>query len=219
MLSSDGKVAEILALESGAQTDGENAEVAGTRRPPEMMDKWLEREWLQRWGKIKPAVGGEDLRPYVFVARDKRLLAGAAGQGGFEGLIEKLSGGDIAVRIAEPDVRALQAADAEVVFSALKDQVLRQGSFTTPPPGFFGMGIVAKHHTRFQAELLGLVRGIDPAQLGAWIVKGWNEILTDASAKTQFQELLNVWATQEANRRLKTTAGQALSATRSRGRS
>ena len=219
MLSSDGTVTEIVALESAAQTDGKKAKPADVGRPPESnhtMDKWLEREWLQRWVKIKPALGAEDLRPFVFVARDKRLLAGAAEHGGFEGLIEKLSGGDIAMRSAEPDVRALPPADAELVFNALRDQVLRQGSFTTPPPGFSGLGIVAKHHTRFQADLLGLVRGIEPGQLGVWVVKGWNEILTDTGAKTQFQELLNGWATQDANPLLKRAAGSALSGTRSR---
>lgn len=221
MLSSDGTVAEIVALESAAQTDGKKAELADATRPSESdptMDKWLEREWLQRWAKIKPALGGEDVRPYVFVARDKRLLAGAAEHGGFERLIEKLSGGDIAMRSAEPDVRALPPADAELVFNALRDQVLRQGSFTTPPPGFSGLRIVAKHHTRFQADLLGLVRGIEPGQLGVWVVKGWNEVLTDTGAKAQFQELLNVWATQEANPMLKrAAAGAALGTTRSRG--
>lgn len=220
MLSPDGTVAEIVALESAAQTDGRKAKPADAGRTPDSdhtIDKWLEREWLQRWAKIKPTLGGEDLRPYVFVARDKRLLAGAAEHGGFEGLIEKLSGGDIAMRSAEPDVRALPPADAELVFNALRDQVLRQGSFSTPPPGFSCLGIVAKHHTRFQAELLGLVRGIEPGQLGVWVVKGWNEVLTDTGARTQFQELLNGWATQDANPLLKRAAGSALSGTRSRG--
>jgi len=220
MLSADGTVAEIVALEPAAQTDGKQTKTADAGRPPESdhtIDKWLEREWLQRWAKIKPALGGEDLRPYVFVARDKRLLAGAAEHGGFEGLIEKLSGGDIAMRSAEPDVRALPPADAELVFNALRDQVLRQGSFTTPPPGFSGLGIVAKHHTRFQADLLGIVRGIEPGQLGVWVIKGWTEILTDTGAKTQFQELLNGWATQDANPLLKRAAGAASSGTRSRG--
>ena len=220
MLSADGTVAEVVALEPAAQTDGKRTRPADAGSPPESdhtMDKWLEREWLQRWAKIKPALGGEDMRPYVFVARDKRLLAGAAEHGGFEGLIEKLSGGDIAMRSAEPDVRALPPADAELVFNALRDQVLRQGSLTTPPPGFSGLGIVAKHHTRFQADLLGIVRGIEPGQLGVWVIKGWAENLTDAGAKTQFQELLNGWATQDANPLLKRAAGAALSGTRSRG--
>jgi predicted KAP-like P-loop ATPase len=219
MLSSDGTVAEIVALESAAEAEGKKAKAADVAKRTETdhaIDKWLEREWLQRWARIKPAIGAGDLRPYVFVARDKRLLAGATEHRGFEGLIEKLGAGDIAMRSAEPDVRALQPADAELVFNALKDQVLRHGSFTTPPPGFSGLGIVAKHHARFQADLLGLVRSIDAGQLGVWVVKGWNEILTDTSAKTQLEELLNAWATQDANPMLKRAATAALSGTRGR---
>jgi hypothetical protein len=104
------------------------------------------------------------LRPYVFVARDKRLLAAAASSG-FENLIEKLLGSEMAVRSIEPDVKALSPADAEQLFNALRDQVLRQGDFDSQPPGFTGLGIVAKHHQRFQTELLSLVAGVDEKQL------------------------------------------------------
>lgn len=218
MMTADGKVPELAALESaaaGTAKAGATEKVArAVTEADTATERWLEREWLQRWAKIKPAIGVLDLRPYVFVARDKRLLAAAADRGGFESLMEKLSGGEMAVRSVEPDVRSLSASDAEQVFNALRDQVLRQGSFTSQPPGFDGLGIVAKHHARFQAELLGLVSAIDEKQLGVWVVKGWNEILTDGAAKTQFRELLNRWASQDANGMLKKVAAGALTGTR-----
>jgi predicted KAP-like P-loop ATPase len=218
MVADDGKVAELAALEtvvtSAARQPGTDKAARVTTEADTAAAKWLERDWLHRWTRIKPDLGATDLRPYVFVARDKRLLAVGGERGGFEGLMEKLRGGEMAVRSVEPDVRALQSADADVVFNALRDQVLRQGNLATSPPGFFGMSIVAKHHSRFQAELLGLVRGIEPKQLGAWVVRGWNEVLTEPAAKAQFQELLNSWATQDGNTTLKNMAATALGGTR-----
>jgi len=218
MVAEDGKVSQIAALESAIQGEGKGSRQAKSAKAPAesdaVVEKWLEREWLQRWAKIEPALGTIDLRPYVFVARDKRILAAAAELGGLEGLIEKLGGSEMAIRSVEPEVKALLPADAEQVFNALKEQVLRHGSFTTQPPGFGGLGIVAKHHPRHQTELLGLVAGIEIKALGMWVVRGWNEVLTDGTAKAQLNDLLNRWAAQDENTILKRAAAAALGSTR-----
>lgn len=218
MLADDGKVVELAALEAkmrGGDKDNRKEKSKPAEGEP-AADKWQENEWLQRWARIDPGVGTTDLRPYVFVARDKRLLAAVASSG-FESLIEKLLGSEMAVRSVEPDVKALSPSDAEQVFNSLRDQVLRQGDFTAPPPGFAGLGIVAKHHQRFQTELLNLVAGVDEKQLGIWIVRGWNDILTDGTANAQFTELLNNWAAQDGNTVLKRAAAGALAGTRKKG--
>lgn len=216
MIAEDGKVTDLTLLEDGgdgkkgdkgAKTSKEENEAA-----PSVADvaKWLEREWLQRWLKIQPALGDIDLRPYVFVARDKRMLAGAAELGGLEGLIEKLSGPAMAVRMAEPEVKALTATDAEHLFSALREKILGHGSFNAEPPGFTGAGVVAKHHSRFQRELVGLLAGIDAKSLGMWVVAGWNEILTEQAAKDDLRTLQTQWANQDDNQLLKRAASGAL---------
>ncbi len=86
---------------------------------------------------------------------------------------------------------------------------MRHGTFTTEPPGFEGMMIVAKHHPQHQIELLGLLGGVDAKSLGFWVVKGWNQILTEKTAIEQFDVLLRRWEEQNDNPTLKRTAGQA----------
>lgn len=215
MVTGDGKVPEIAALEStGRGTDKtttKDKKVAPAVARDATVEKWLEREWLQRWAKIEPELAAVDLRPYVFVARDKRILAAAAGVSGLDALIERLCGPPMAVRSVEPEVKGLPPADAEQVFAALREQVLRHGSFMAEPPGFGGLGIVAKHHPRFQIELLSILSGVDANALGTWVVKGWNEVLTDAAAKAEFKELLRSWAAQDENAVLKKGASAALS--------
>ena len=214
MVSENGQVPQIMALESAALADSKNAKREKNRKADVQTDatveKWLEREWLLRWAKIEPALGTVDLRPYVFVAHDKKILAAAAEAGGLDTLIEKLCGSDMVIRSVEPDVKGLLPADAEQVFNALREQVLRHGSWGSQPPGFGGIGIVAKHHPRFQTELLGSIAGVEPKALGAWVVRGWNEVLTDETAKAQFIDLLQKWAGQDANPLLKSAAAAAL---------
>lgn len=221
MLADEGKIAELREMEASSRVDrkatkGEkegNGEKA-TARPEQGTAKWLEREWLGRWLKIEPALGDVDLRPYVFVARDKRIFA-AAESTGLESLIETLmSEADVAVRSVEPQVKALLPADAAQVFAALQERAMRHGTLTTEPPGFGGLMIVAKHHPLHQAELLGLLAGIDVKALGFWVVKGWNEILTEPGAIEQLKTLLKRWEAQDDNPILKRGAGRALSTPR-----
>jgi hypothetical protein len=226
MVVEDGRVPELGALETAAREDGKGGRTP-RRKGKESdkadaaadaaLDKWLERAWLQRWLKIEPSLAATDLRPYAFVARDKRILAAAAELGGLEGLIDKLCGSEMAIRSVEPEVRTLPPGDAEQVFTALRDRVISHGSFTAPPPGFEGLAIVAKHHPRFQTELLSFVGGIDVNTLGVWVVKGWNETLSEAAARDQLLAMMNQWATQEGNAILKRAAASALGSMRRAG--
>jgi hypothetical protein len=165
---------------------------------------------LVRWLKIEPSLSDVDLRPYVFVARDKRVLASAGETGGLDALVERLAGSGLGLRQVEPEARALTAGDAQTVFNALRERVLAANSFASPPSGFEGLGILAKHHSRFQTELMALVGSLDAKSLGIWIIRGWNEVLTEAIAKAQFQTLLDGWTQQDDNALLKRAAQQAI---------
>ena len=221
MRAGDGRVITVGELEgmvrgngsSGVATDnnGANAKNTPTRVDEDLM-KWADREWMQRWLTLPPALGGVDLRPYVFVARDKRILAAPGASGDLDSLIKALSGSEMAARRVEQQVRALTAGDAEQVFSILRERSVSAGSFSTPPPGFEGFMLVAKHHPRYQTELLQLLGSIDPKTLGIWVVKGWNEILSDTAAMEQQRALLNRWVEQDENPLLKRAAGSALAA-------
>jgi hypothetical protein len=214
MVSQDGKALELDALETMALEGGEKKK--GTVKKVDAdshtgLEKWLEREWLQRWIQIEPTLSSIDLRPYVFVVRDKQALSAAAESGGLEGLIDKLCGSEMAVRSVEQQIRTLAPADAQHVFGELTERVLRHGSFTSQPAGFDGLSIIAKHHVRFQTELISLFESVEATKLGIWVVKGWNEIITEASASAKLKTLMSQWANQDANALLKRAAGQALS--------
>ena len=228
MISEEGKVVDLAFLEEtvrngSQQTKSEkkskkgDKEDAGTTMP-ETVEKWLERDWLKTWASIDPNLGDIDLRPYVFVARDKRMLSVAVELGGLDGLVEKLCGSAIAVRSVEPEVKALQANDAKQVFEMLREKVLRQANYLSEPTGFAGLSIVAKHHTQFQSELVSLMGNIDTGSLGMWVVKGWNEILTLPESQQQFQSVLTQWSNQDDNGLLKKAAAQALTSMSKEGR-
>ena len=229
MVAEDGKISELRGLEAELREDraarqridaktGRREVTQDRDAVDQEMAKWLEREWLQRWLRIEPALGDIDLRPYIFVARDKRMLAGATELGGLDALIERLSASGMAIRMVEPEVKALPASDAETVFNALRDRMLRAANFSTPPPGLEGLGVVAKHHPRFQPELVSLLGSLDAKALGIWVVRGWNEVITEPAAKHQLQTVIEQWARQDENTLLKKAAAQAAAALRTGAR-
>jgi len=211
MVAPDGRPTERQALEAAGV---KGAATPGAKEKPAALDaatqKWLDRDWLQRWLALKPSLVTTDLRPYVFVARDKRVLASPADPTGLETLAEMLGGSEMAARTVEQQVKTLAPEAAAQLFSWLRERVVRHGSYAAQPPGLEGLMLIAKHHPMHQSELLGLLGSIPAAQLGFWVVKGWNEVLTDGAAKTQLRGLLTQWSTQNENTALKNGAAQAL---------
>lgn len=216
MAAADGKPPDIVALEStGAQSQISGKKSGTVKAAKEQTasndaDKWLERDWLKRWLTIQPSLGEIDLRPYVFVARDKRLLAGVPGAGGLENLVAKLCGSQLEIRASELEVKALTQADAESVFSTLRERVLSASSLTTPPLGIDGLAIVAKHHPILQGEVAKLLDSLEPKGLGLWVVKGWNEAITESQAKRELLGVFQKWVNQDDNKLLKQAAGNVL---------
>lgn len=222
MVSKDGKVADLVSLEDASaspskvkKAEAEEKKKAKTdEKPVPDLNKWLERDWLRRWLKIDPSLANVDLRPYIFAARDKRLLTGAEELGGLEGLITRLCGSSLTARTAEPEVKALPSGDADTVFNALRERVLSCGDFKSVPPGIDGLGIVAKHHPRFQGEIVALLDSLDPKALAMWVVKGWGEFITDSKMRERLRLVMEKWANQDDNPILKKAASAALPAMR-----
>jgi hypothetical protein len=226
MVAADGRVPLLAELEAAARDDAKSSDKKAkdsrvgksTAQADGDNEKWLSREWLLKWAKIDPALAAEDMRPYVFVARDKRILAAAAETSSLDTLIESLSGSDLAARAVEPRVRAVSPGDAEQLFNALRERVLRASNFYTEPAGFTGLMLIAKNHPRHQSGLLSLAESIDATTLGAWATRGWKEILTEPGTTERLNALLGKWASQDENQILKKTAGQALAPARKAGR-
>ena len=233
LTANNGTVSDLAYLESTGKSDEtkrtgkekDQGKISDKRSRREKstaqhsdLTKWLERDWLQRWLQLEPKLATEDLRPYVFVARDRRMLVNAFAEGGLEALIAKLCGVRLEIRAAEPEVKSLSTADAGIVFSGLRERVLGVGSFGTTPRGMDGLAIVAKHHKHLQSELVALLESFDPKDLGPWAVKGWNEAVTETQAREKLLDVLRGWGEQDENTRLKSAARNAVSTLNGVGR-
>ena len=115
-------------------------------------------------------------------------------------------------------VAALEASDAERLFEALRSEVTGAEDLTGRPGGVEGLVEICRHHPSLQSALVGMLRDLPVARLGAWVVSGWTPAVTQENAKREFEELRSAWGVQDENKEL-AAAAVAASKVASRRRS
>lgn len=223
-----GASEELAALETivrGDEPDGKKpkggrkAEKTGSEsaEAPSLPD-WPSLEWAKQWAKIDPPLAEYDLRPYVFVTRDRRSVFGAVTSlGQLDELLAKLTGPPLQVRQAAAEVARLPATEAEQLFDALRGKVTVVEDLGEQPPGAQGLSIICQHHAFLQPPLVALLRALPTSKLGPWAVSGWAGALTADGAKAEFEALMSEWAAQDDNKPLQTAAKAVVQLGKRRG--
>jgi predicted KAP-like P-loop ATPase len=167
--------------------------------PAEAME-WEKNEWAKGWAAIDPPLTGVDLRPYVFVTRDKRSsLGGLAAASHLEGLVEKLMGPTMMVRGAVGEIAKLTGPEPEEVFEAIRGRILQDDSFAAKPKGADGLVRLVEAHPALQRRLLEFIRELPVAKVGSWAASSWGACFTDTGIAAEYQTTLRSWAEQTEN--------------------
>lgn len=171
---------------------------------------WLASEEIRSWARVQPPLSAVDLRPYLFVAKDRRDYFGAVSVlGHLTALADKLMGSKFAVQSLGTELRQLKLAEAASVFEVLRGRIMSGDDFTTAPPGMDGMMVLVKAHLELQTNLLDFLEGLPVAKLGSWVVQGWSGVITEAH-RPRLVALLQGWEMDSA--RLKVVVPSALKA-------
>lgn len=214
-------VCEGLAALEAATMDGSDADKQskvgrGADAPSEAAETALVTESLaspriRAWTKIKPALGGVDLRPYLFVTKDRKDYFGAASAlGHLAAVVDKLLGPKLAVQALEGDLKKLASPEASQIFEALRGRIMGEASFLSEPPGVAGMTVLVKAHPTLQSTLIDFLEGLPSDRCGAWPVSGWHGVVTEASAVARLTTLTEEWAGSDKKSALKSAAVAAL---------
>lgn len=208
---------EAIVRASPAEEEDEDEKPAGKglRRParakpapsPPEAAEWLKNDWAKTWAGIDPPLASVDLRPYVFVTRDKHSsLGGLAAASHLEGLVEKLMGPTMMVRGAMTEIAKLTGPEPEEVLEAIRGRILQEDSFTSKPKGIDGLVKLVEAHPALQRRLLEFLRELPVAKLGAWAASSWGTCFAEPAIAAEFQTILRSWAAQTENKVLQTTA-------------
>ena len=235
--TSDGTCSDLVVLET-IVTEGESVKKTKTNKARASKDKniprsstkleadeatenallteWLSSQAIKAWAGIQIVIGSEDLRPYLFVAKDRKDYFGAASAlGHLAAVVEQLLGTKYMVQSMGVDLSRLAPPEAVQLFEAVRGRIVGSGSFNTEPSGAAGLAVLVKAHPFLQPNLIDFLEALPSDRLGPWVCRGWEGVLKEPEEARRFDRLLDIWA-GEGGRTLKAAAGSILR-TRQRG--
>lgn len=169
--------------------------------------EWKSSPAIHAWAEIQPSLAGVDLRPYLFVTKDKKDYFGPASVLGHLSIVaEKLFGTKLQVQGLESELKLLAQPEAEKLFEAVRTKIMSGDLFHTQPVGVDGLVVLVKVHPNLQGKLLDFLEALPKSRCGPWVVGGWFIILKDSEAKARFDRLLDAWSKVEDNPMLKAAA-------------
>jgi predicted KAP-like P-loop ATPase len=211
-----GYCADLAALEAATDeaehaakakaADGK-AKAAAEASESAIVSEWLALPQVRAWSRVSPALANVDLRPYLFVTKDRKDYFGAASAlGHLAGVVEKLLGPKLAVQGLESELKTLKPAEGAQVFEALRGRIMGDDSFSSMPPGVEGLAVLVRAHPALQSNLLDFLEALPTDHCGAWPVSGWQGVITDAAATVRLANLIEEWASIEKKSALKLAA-------------
>lgn len=180
-----------------------------------LLSEWMATPQVRAWARVKPALASVDLRPYLFVSKDRKDHFGPTSTlGRLTNVVEQLLGPKLLVQGMESDLRQLLPSEAAQVFEGVRERIMGSDSFDQQPHGAEGLAVLVKVHPSLQANLLDFLEGLPRDRLGAWPVQGWVGALKDPEVVARFDGLVDSWATSPKSAQILKTVASAAQKTR-----
>lgn len=180
-----------------------------------VLAEWKSSDMVRDWAQVKPLLSGIDLRPYLFVTKDKKDYFGPVSVlGHLASVVEKLFGGKMMVQGYEAELKLLVQPEADKVFEAVRTRIMGTGTFETMPAGVDGLIVLVKAQPGLQGKLLDFLEALPNNKCGPWAVRGWQGVIKDAEGVGRLTTLLTEWSKVTGNVALKTAAELTLKDTK-----
>lgn len=180
-----------------------------------VLTEWKSSESVRDWARLSPKLSGLDLRPYLFVTKDKKDYFGPVSVlGHLAGVVEKLFGGKMTVQGYEAELKQLVQPEAEKVFEAVRSKIMSTGTFDTKPAGVDGFVVLVKAQPGLQGQLMDFLEALPSSKCGPWAVSGWQGVIKDTECAARLTKLLGDWSKVTNNPGLKASAEAALKDTK-----
>lgn len=208
--SADGRSATIQRLEKPAEP--EKPEKAGAKKAPSKPDAEakIEQELLA-WAKLEPALGEVELRPYVFVSRERAVSFQPVDDipHALVPVLEVLaSGSRMAMQGQQANIAALTDPLARLLFRQLEKLAVKENSWQTESKPMKGLLYLVQQHTELETDLINLFQAIPARELGTWVASNLDFMQSAAGSQAKAAFFDNVQRNADAPAGLKTLISQ-----------
>lgn len=216
----NGTCPDMAALEAGAAQIRKPVKSTGAHKSASddnevaddgaVLAEWKGSDAYLAWALLSPPLAGVDLRPYLFVTKDRKNYFGATSVlGHLAAVVEKLMGPKMAVQALDGDLKRLVSAEAGQIFEELRGRIMGTDKFDTTPSGVEGMTVLVRAHPQLQSALLDFLEGLPIDRCGAWPAAGFDAVIKDGESMVRYEKLLTKWQSSKSAA-LKTTAVASL---------
>jgi predicted KAP-like P-loop ATPase len=200
-----------LADNKASEPKGQKATESISVSDNAVLTEWKSSEAVRDWASLLPKLSGLDLRPYLFVTKDKKDYFGPVSVlGHLAAVVEKLFGGKMTVQSYETELKQLVQPEAEKVFEAVRSKIMGSGAFDTRPAGVDGLTVLVKAQPGLQSRLMDFLEALPSGKCGPWAVSGWQSVIKDTECAARLTKLLGDWSKVTGNLGLKASAEAAL---------
>lgn len=134
----------------------------------EIFKTFQSSEAISGWVKISPQLSEIDLRPYLFLVKDRKDYFGPlSALGHLSSVVDKLMGGRLVVASLGKEFPKIQPTEAALLFEEVRQRTLGQDLSTTPP-GVDGMKFLVRNFPALQNNLLDFLESLPAKKLGPW---------------------------------------------------
>jgi predicted KAP-like P-loop ATPase len=184
-------------LDSEQEQSGKAAKISKT-------EKTSGDEKFQDWVKVEPRLGAIDLRPYIFISKEKAI--------GLETneelpphlfkLLEQLnSGSQIALNAASKTLGQTSFSDAVKIFEILEAESRTVSDLRQIPKPIQGLFRIISTHQDLEERLVDIIAAYPAKSLGVWAGSQLDGLRT-AGGIQKNKQLLAEWAKQTDNTQL-----------------
>jgi len=211
-----GVCPEIASLETSIKNDSESEQETSTPQVKTSTEdekstpEWLDNPEILAWARIEPPLAKVDLRPYLFIAKERKdYFAGAAISPKLSLLAEKLMGGELGVQGQSSQVSSLAPEEQVTLFDLIRGRTMRSGNFAKKPDGIEGLKLLSKNNTALETKLVDFLDTLPTSTLGPWCIGGWDTTIKETGNKARLATLVQGWAEVNDNRVLSSVGRQA----------
>ena len=213
--SADGRSATVQWLEKPAESEKvDKAEKAGTKKSapaPKPAAETTAEQQLLAWAKLEPALGEVDLRPYVFVARERAVSFQPLDDipHALVPVLEVLaSGSRMAMQGQQPNITALSDPLARLLFRQLEKLAVKENSWRNESMPMKGLLYLVQQHAGLETDLINLFQAIPARELGPWVASNLDFMQSAAGLQAKAEFFANVQRNADAPAGLKTLITQ-----------
>jgi len=167
---------------------------------------------LKDWARLDPLFSNTDLRPYIFISKEKAVSFDSGGlvPAHLQGIYDELkSNSEISLNRAQKKLESVIEPDRAFLFEKLLLDSRSVSDFKSIPAPVKGLLRIIMVDSNFEDQLIGFLTSLPSAELGPWCVSELSGLKNNA-AITNFQALLGQWSSQNENTIVKALATQSL---------